>query len=75
MASNYVGNIPAFSFFLLYFMVNFYFNLLPCFIKMVFIILPNGTTGGSVQEKLTFPLETLRKTLKYFNVNNSIFSS
>jgi len=43
--------------------------------KIVFIILPNGATGGSVQEKLTFPLETLRKTLKYFNVHNSIVSS
>jgi hypothetical protein len=42
---------------------------------MVFIILPNGTTGGSVQEKLAFPLETLKKPMKYFNVNNSIFSS
>jgi hypothetical protein len=41
---------------------------------MSFNILPNGMTDESVQEKLNFPLETLGKTLKYFNINNGTFS-
>ena len=69
VASYYVGNI-SFFFFLLSFTVNFYFRASQ---KMVFIIFPNGTTGGSVQEKLTFPLETLTKTWNIQRKQQNIF--